>query len=227
MYSPLIHLGGNTVIASLAIFLVFQVPAWSQTGWGAWLALPVGVVLGNVIEYLLHRFPMHRRYPGLKQAFRQHTVLHHRFFTHKQIEVEESRDYFFVLFPIVVGLGSLASVGLFYLLSWMVFGVGFASLFAITLVLYYLALDGVHLMCHLPLRCFEPGGLLAYRPLIYLHDLHRRHHNPKRMREVNFNITFPLIDWWAGTLDDGKVRQTASPRSRFWSWVTGRGELAS
>lgn len=225
-YSPVGHLGCNAAVAFVAIFFVFQVTAWTHTGWGAWLALPVGLVLGNAVEYLLHRFPMHRRYRGLKQAFRQHTVLHHRFFTHQQMDAQERRDYFFVLFPMVVGLGSLVSIGVFYLLSWMAFGVGFASLLAITLVLYVLALDVVHMICHLPLRYFQPGGALAYRPLIYLHDLHRRHHNPKRMREVNFNITFPLIDWWAGTLDDGKVRHAVSPRSRFWSWVTGRGEPA-
>lgn len=226
LYRPVIHFGCNLLVACLAIFLVFQVSAWTQTGWGAWLALPFGLVFGNAAEYLLHRFPMHRRYPLFKRAFRQHTVLHHRFFTHRQIDAHERRDYFFVLFPIVVGLGSLASIGVLYLLSWMALGVGFASILAITLILYVLALDGVHLLCHLPLRHFEPGGVLAFAPLVYLHGLHRRHHDPKLMREVNFNITFPLVDWWFGTLDDGRQRHALSPRTRFWSRVTGRGEPA-
>lgn len=220
LYRPWVHLGANTVVAGLMVALLVRVPDWEHTPWWSYLAIGLGLVVGNVVEYVMHRFPMHRRYRRMKRTFNQHTVQHHRFYTEKQMQAEERRDFFFVIFPVELGLANLVAIALVYALFRVVTGVAFASVLSITLIGYVLLLDAVHLMCHLPDRYFRRGPL-SLAPFVYLMRLHKRHHNPKVMRQVNFNITFPLVDWWVGTLDDGRTRE-GSPRGRFWSRVRDR-----
>lgn len=220
LYRPWLHLSSNVLVAGIAIALLVRLPDWRGTPWWAYFAIVLGLVTGNVVEYVLHRFPMHRRYRRLRRMFAQHTVQHHRFYTHQQMEAQERRDYFFVLFPVELGLLNLLAIAFIYSIFKLLCGAAFASVLSITLITYVVMLDTVHLICHLPHRYFE-RGILSWRPFVYLMDLHRRHHNPRAMREVNFNITFPLMDWWVGTLDDGRSRQ-GSPRRRFWSRVRDR-----
>lgn len=220
LYRPWVHLSSNVLVAFIAVVLLARIPDWQHTPWWAYSAIVVGLVAGNLVEYGLHRFPMHRRYKRLKRMFTQHTVQHHRFYTHTQMQAEERRDYFFVLFPVELGLLNLLAIAFVYALCRMVLGVAFASVLSITLIIYVLMLDGVHLMCHLPQRYFKKG-ILSWSPFVYLMRLHQRHHDPRAMREVNFNITFPLVDWWVGTLDDGRARE-GSPRRKFWSRVLAR-----
>lgn len=220
LYRPWVHLGANMVVAALAVAVLARVPDWHSTPWWAYFAIPLGLVIGNVVEYVMHRYPMHRRYRRAKRMFTQHTVQHHRFYTDKQMQAEERRDFFFVLFPVELGLANLLAIALVYAACRGTLGVAFGSLLSITLIGYVLLLDLVHLICHLPERCFEKGPL-SLAPFVYLMRLHKRHHNPKVMRQVNFNITFPLVDWWVGTLDDGRVRE-GSPRRRFWSRIVDR-----
>lgn len=214
LYRPWIHGGANLLVAAIAVYLITRAPAWTSTPWWAYSAVPLALVGSNALEYLLHRFPMHRRYRAFKRSFTQHTVQHHRFYTEQDMEAKERRDFFFVLFPVEFGLFCLLLIACAYGTALWCFGAAFASVLAITLIGYVLALDGVHLICHLPQRYFE-RGVLSRGPFPYLMRLHRRHHNPRVMREVNFNITFPLMDWWVGTLDDGRER-VGRPMQRLW-----------
>ena len=43
-----------------------------------WLTVPAVFLLGNVVEFLGHRGPMHHRRRGLGLLFKRHTEQHHR-----------------------------------------------------------------------------------------------------------------------------------------------------
>lgn len=204
-YSPELHLLGNlAVVVGISLWLIGRLGETAMPWW-AWTAIPAGLVFANFVEYLLHRYPMHKRYAATAHVFVQHTLRHHRFYTEKQMEAEGRRDLFFVIFQVQFGLFSLAvSAFMFFLARWVV-NPEYATLLAITLMAYVLMLDGVHLMTHLPERLFARGRIFGWGPWPYLMRLHKIHHNPRRMRDVNFNITFPLADWIMGTLDDGRA----------------------
>ncbi|WP_338872818.1 sterol desaturase family protein [Myxococcus stipitatus] len=161
-----------------------------------WLTVPVVFLLGNAVEFLGHRGPMHHRRKGLGLLFRRHTEQHHRFFTHEALSYESSQDVKVVLFPpvlLVFFLGAVAApVGvLTFLLSTR--NVGW--LFVASSVGYYLTYEWLHFCHHLPAE--HPVARL--RLMGWLRRHHQVHHDPSKMSRWNFNITFPLADEWCGT----------------------------
>ena len=61
---------------------------------------------------------------------------------------------------------------------------------------YILAYEWLHMAAHLP----ERFGVAKIPVLSFVYRHHRRHHDPRRMRHVNFSIFFPLGDLLFGTL---------------------------
>ncbi len=161
------------------------------------LAVPGTFLFANAVEYLFHRFPMHHLWPGFGLLFDRHTVHHHAYFRADSMLVQDSRDMRFVLFPVFAGVlvVLLTAVGgalLHLAVSWNV-GVFFMA----TATLYYLVYEWFHASFHLAtverLARFPIIGRAARR--------HRLHHEPARMTEVNYNITFALFDRVFGTID--------------------------
>src|SRR5689334_16763738 len=62
-------------------------------------AVPAFFLLFSLIEYLEHRYLLHRRVWWAPFAYEIHTLEHHKFFTEKDYYPESHRDYAFVLFP--------------------------------------------------------------------------------------------------------------------------------
>src|SRR5690606_18920230 len=121
----------------------------------------------------------------------------HRFFTHEWMAAEHSRDYVIVLFPLwmhallLVGMGGIviAATGL-----WL--GPPAAAISLAGIASYILAYEWLHMAAHLP----ERFGVAKIPLLRFVYRHHRRHHDPRRMRHVNFSIFFPLGDLLFGTL---------------------------
>lgn len=74
-----------------------------------------------------------------------------------------------------------------------------AWLFAATGMGYFALYEWLHLAYHL-----DPDGQVGRLPgMKRLRRHHTVHHDPRNMGRVNFNVTFPLADWWFGTWDRG------------------------
>jgi sterol desaturase/sphingolipid hydroxylase (fatty acid hydroxylase superfamily) len=162
-----------------------------------WATLPLAFLYANLVEYLGHRFPMHRPYRGLGLIHRRHAGQHHRFFDHHTMALEGPRDLRAVLFPpllVVFFFGGFA-LPAWWLLSWAVSD-NVAWLMLATGIAYYLNYEFLHLAYHRP-----PQHWMARVPgVARLKWLHTVHHDPRRMAQCNFNITYPICDRLFGTL---------------------------
>jgi hypothetical protein len=195
-YRPALHLaitfGGGLLVLLLCLLQLDTVRPLE------WLTVPLAFLYANLAEYIGHRFPMHRPFRGLGLVYRRHAGQHHRFFTDQAMPLDELRDLRAVLFPplLVVFFFGLFGVPVWFLLAWLV-SANVAWMFIATGIAYFLNYEVLHLAYHLP-----ASHWLARRGLIQrLQWLHRRHHDPRVMATVNFNISYPVCDVLFGTLD--------------------------
>jgi hypothetical protein len=163
-----------------------------------WLTIPAAFLYANLVEYLGHRFAMHRPLPGLKLVYRRHAGQHHRFFTDQAMAHEGQRDLRAVLFPPLL---VVFFFGGFALPAWVVLAEAaspnVAWLMLATGIAYFLSYEFLHLAYHQP-----PGHWMTRVPgVARLRWLHRHHHDPHVMATRNFNITWPIADWVFGTLE--------------------------
>ena len=162
-----------------------------------WLTVPLGLIYANLAEYFGHRFPMHRPFRGLTLLYKRHAGQHHRFFNNQAMPIDNLRDLRAVLFPpvLVIFFFGLFGLPVWFLLAWLL-SANVAWLFISAGLAYFLNYEVLHLAYHLPEQDW-----LARRWLVRkLRWLHRIHHDPRRMAQCNFNITYPLGDWMFGTL---------------------------
>ncbi len=193
-YRPILHLGFTFGAGSLA--LLWCIAALDTVQAVEWLTVPLAFLYANLVEYIGHRYPMHRPYPGLKVIYRRHAGQHHRFFTHESMPLDGLRDLRAVLFPpslVVFFFGGFAGP-IWFLLAWTV-SANVAWLFLATGLAYYLSYELLHLAYHAP----DESRLGRARILARLRALHQAHHDPELMSRCNFNITWPLGDWLFGT----------------------------
>ena len=165
--------------------------------WREWMVVPAALVYANLVEYVGHRWPMHRPFPGLGLIYKRHAGQHHRFFTHEAMPVESRRDFRALLFPpvlVVFFFGGFAAPVWFLLEAFVSANV--AWLFVATGIAYYLNYEVLHTAYHLP----ESHWLARVGLVRRLRWLHQAHHDPRLMASRNFNITYPLGDWLFGTL---------------------------
>lgn len=162
-----------------------------------WLAVPLTFLYANLSEYLGHRFVMHRKRPGLGIIYERHTVQHHRFFTHEEMEMDSIGDLRAILFPpsLLVFFFTAFALPAGLLLAWL-FSANVAWLFVVTALAYYFSYEVLHLAYHLP----DDSKLMRVPGLKRLQRLHRVHHDPSVMASTNFNITWPICDWVFRTL---------------------------
>lgn len=168
-----------------------------------WLTVPLTFLYANFVEYLGHRWPMHRPYPFVRLVFDGHTHIHHRFYTEEAFAYEKTDDFHALLLPpylIVFFLGLFAlPVGAF--LYWLLSpNVGF--LFVATALGYFLNYELLHFCYHAP----ENSWMFWLPFMRRLRKHHQTHHNPKLMTRYNFNITYPIFDWVFRTSYRGKLR---------------------
>ena len=162
-----------------------------------WLAVPLSLFYANLAEYLGHRFPMHRPFPGLGLLYKRHSGQHHRFFSDQAMPIDGIGDLRAVLFPplLVVFFFGLFGTPVWFALAYL-FSSNVAWLFVACGIAYFLNYEVLHLAYHLP----EQHPLARLALVKKLRWLHALHHDPRRMAHCNFNISYPVCDWLFGTL---------------------------
>ncbi|MBI3725528.1 sterol desaturase family protein [bacterium] len=169
--------------------------------------VPAGFLFANFFEYLFHRVPMHRKTRGLGILFARHTLLHHAYFRSESMRASSTSEMRFVVFPAWAFLVMLALTSPAYVLVGLALGKNVGLIFLATAVSYYLLYEWLHASYHL-----APIDALSRIPLLgKAAARHRLRHDPGRMTEVNFNITFPVFDHLVGTAAlGGEIRPRAS-----------------
>lgn len=193
-YRGWLHLATITAICVSAVGLAL---GWvAELGWADLWVLPVAWALANLVEYAVHRGPMHHLNLGFGRLYKRHTSQHHRFFSRELMAIDGARDFHVTLFPAWMSLFFVGLIGapLALLVYWLA-GPDLGLLFYGAIVLYYLFYEWVHLGAHMP-----ADSLLGRLPIIrFARSHHGLHHDPAKMRRANFNFAFPLGDWLFGT----------------------------
>lgn len=173
-----------------------QNPAWYE-----WLVVLVAFVVGNIFEWWIHRFVMHRPIKGFNNFFMaiytRHTLAHHQFFTDQESTIDNLRDFRIVFFP-PYALLTFIAVSVPPAMLLMLLGMHNAGwLLIVTNVVIYLNYEFFHFCCHV-----KNDRLIRQIPFINsIRRHHIAHHDTHQMMERNFNLTYPFADWLLGTSD--------------------------
>jgi hypothetical protein len=184
-----------TSLVSIAV-IAYAVISIEAPSLGEWLVVPGAFLFANLVEYRVHRGPMHHNTSLLRLLYKRHTLEHHRFFTEDHMAHEGSRDFAAVLFPpvmLVFFLGGIATpIGA---LLFLYASGNFAWFFVATVIGYFLNYEWLHFAYHQP-----SSSLISKLPMVaMLRRLHAKHHDPRYMSKANFNITYPICDLIFGT----------------------------
>jgi hypothetical protein len=182
------------VSVALLAFLPSGLPHWTS-----WLCAAFVVFATGLIEYALHRWPMHRRRRLTSEFFRQHTLIHHRVFTYEAMGVDSFDEISLVIpnIPLLVSsvLILAAVVGAFTGLVSLEAGL----LSGASLNLAAAFKHSIHCSFHFPDSWMK---LPVFRSRVFqaMKEHHAIHHDPRMMTRWNFNIGVPLYDKLFGTL---------------------------
>lgn len=160
------------------------------------LTVPITYLAGLGFEWRVHKDLLHRRIPPFQELYDRHERMHHVVFPEEDLGIRSPREVGLVLMP------KAAIVGLFFMLLPLaailmrLVSRNAALLMVATGLLFFLVYEWMHLIYHLPATSW-----LGRRGFVtYLRTLHQRHHNPKRMKRWNFNVTLPVFDFLHRTL---------------------------
>ena len=189
-YHPVAHLLVPTLIG-LAAMGAALVTLDSVDGW-EWAVPPAMYVFSNAAEWRIHRDLLHRRSRWIPWLYDRHTLMHHRVFPERDMEILGVHEFGLVLLPpeatILLVFVTLPPA---LLIAW-AGAHDAARLFFATAVAYVLSYEWLHLAFHLPTQ--GPfGGVIAR-----LRRHHATHHDPAHMNR-NYNVTVPLWDAVRGT----------------------------
>lgn len=193
-YRPTLHITVNLGLGVLALALALA--GLSGVRAVELLMVPGTFVAMSLLEYVSHRYLMHRPTRVLPYAFKAHVLRHHASFGPEHMAIGSSREIGLILFGLrEVTLFLLATLPGFALLAW--FGSRNVALLAAAMVfVHFLLYEGFHLVAHLPAHHW------AARQRIFAsaRERHARHHGDV---QTNFNVTPPFADWLLDTLHRG------------------------
>ena len=169
----------------------------TQPAWYEWLVIPVAFCVSNVFEWWIHKYVMHRPVKGLMGIYNRHTLAHHEFFTDVEPAFDSTRDFRIVFFPPYALVAFMA----LSLVPASVLGLMGAAnagwLLLITNTALYLNYELFHYCCHV-----KDDAIVRRIPLVNsIRRHHIAHHNRAIMMVRNFNLTYPVADWFFGTSD--------------------------
>ncbi len=199
IYSGYLHLFFNLFV--LLGTIIYPLTLVSKPTILELLIVPLVMVLGNILVFIIHKYPLHRYMKISKFAYTIHSKYHHVFYTDKVLIFDGPRDFYILFFPTWVVLGFV----LFYHPSLYYLGPQFLTSNSIYLAMasgsaYFLLYEILHFCSHLP----ENHPVLRIPGVKYMWRHHKDHHDPKLMADYNFNIVFPLTDILMGTKYRGK-----------------------
>jgi hypothetical protein len=173
-----------------------------------WLLLPAFFVVANFVEWAVHSKPMHHPRPP-RILYQNHTLVHHRAFLQDSMPIGNTRELGLIMMPWYTMIGLFVVVSPVALAAAWWRGIGAAGIFYFASILYFCTYEGLHALYHQPdatLKRIGLGGSLFRRMRAH----HAHHHRLDRMSHVNFNVTFPLMDWVMGT----KEKPSEAPARR-------------
>ncbi len=182
----------GVLLAGIALCLAqVSAPSWKSFTPVLW-----GPVVGSFAVWAIHRYPLHRRIKPFGMAYKRHTLEHHKFFSHRITTWESSDDWFLVFFPFfTIPLYWLAGAPVMFALGWLTAGLNAGWVAAAMGAVWFVAYEVVHFCSHLPAdHAVHRIGFMAA-----LREHHRLHHDPKLMKDHNFNVVWPLADRVMGT----------------------------
>jgi hypothetical protein len=161
-----------------------------------WMLIVPVAIAGNLVEWSMHRFVMHRRIDvyALRAIYERHTREHHQYFTDANAEIDAAtslKEFRIVFFPwrVLIVLGVAGS--LFGYLTSLVWNANAGYFVLMTMMAHYMLYETFHYCCHVPENSF-----VANMPLVNtIRRHHKAHHNQGIMMRRNMNLTFPFSDW--------------------------------
>jgi hypothetical protein len=199
-YSPWRHLGLTAGIAS-AITALGVALAWRARPLD-WVLMPIFFVVANLIEYTVHRYPMHHpMFPRI--MYKNHAMLHHIAFTDRNMPITETRELGLVMMPWYTMIGLFGVTAPVMVIAAMLRGPGLAGVFLLGAVLYFASYETLHALYHLRDETLDRIALGRLGVFRRMRAHHQHHHVLKRMAYVNFNVTVPLMDYVFGTKERG------------------------
>jgi sterol desaturase/sphingolipid hydroxylase (fatty acid hydroxylase superfamily) len=200
-YSPWRHMALTLVIAfSLAgLGMALAVNAEPVD----WLMAPVFFVVANLIEWMVHRNPMHRPLRP-RVMYKNHAQLHHLAFTNHNMEIRSGVELGLIMMPWYTMIGLFVVASPLMVLAALIRGPGLAGVFLLVAVAYFLTYETLHALYHLPDDKLDLAGIGGFKSFRKRQAYHRHHHALDRMAHVNFNVTFPLMDRLLGTAEKPK-----------------------
>jgi hypothetical protein len=195
-YSPWRHMGSTAAIAAVIAALGSALAAFAHPL--DWALMPIFFVVANLLEWTVHRYPMHHPMTP-RLMYKNHTMLHHIAFTDRNMPVTEARELGLVMMPWYTMIGLFVVASPVMLLAGALRGPGLAGVFLLGAVFYFLGYETLHALYHLPEGTLDRVGLGRLRVFRALQAHHAHHHVLRRMSAANFNVTVPLWDWVFGT----------------------------
>lgn len=188
-YSPVLHLLTPAAIGlSTLIFAVCHLHALRPV---ELLAAPATLLIAFGFEWRVHKWVLHHRTPGLGLLYDRHELQHHIVFTWDNMEMRSRRELWLVLMPAyAVVLVALVNAPLTYALA-ALFSPNVGFLYLTVSMAFFLSYEWLHLAYHLPATSLIGRHALITR----LREHHQRHHEPRLMKQWNFNVTIPVFDW--------------------------------
>lgn len=196
LYHGFVHIGVMYGVGIAGIW--WAVSRLHNATWEWLLVIPV-FLAGNMVEWLMHRYVMHRLVDvfALRAIYDRHTRQHHQYFTDSEHTINSVREFRIVFFPWRV-LAVFAAAGLLF--GWIATQLVNANagyILFITMVAQYLTYETFHFCCHVPENWFVRNA--PFINTIRRH--HTAHHNQGIMMKYNMNLTFPIADWFMGSSD--------------------------
>ncbi len=164
-----------------------------------WTVVPITFLLCNFFEWWIHRYIMHRpsKIPLFRAVYSRHTLMHHQFFTEKEMRFANHHDWRVTFFPpYSLVVFTMMSIPGALLLGWLL-SPNIGWLFIGTTTSMYLIYEFMHFCCHVDESWFVRN--VPFVNTIRRH--HTAHHDQNIMMELNMNLTFPVMDWAFGTTD--------------------------
>lgn len=196
LYNGLLHIA--VIYAAGIAAIVYCVRQMEGATWEWLLIVPV-FIAGNFVEWLMHRYVMHRRIDvfGLRAIYERHTRQHHQYFTDVEPTIDSTREFRIVFFPWRVLLTLGVAGGVLGGLAALLINANAGYVVFMTMVGMYLVYETFHYCCHVHDNWFVRN--MPFVNTIRRH--HTAHHNQGIMMKYNMNLTFPIADWFMGSSD--------------------------
>ncbi len=188
-YSGVVHALYTLVLLGGA--MTYHALKIHDLSWKESLAFPIIFLISNWIEYMVHRYNLHRQVPGFKMLYKIHSGQHHQYFTDQAIAFESPRDFMMILFPPWASIFVVvASTALGYFVIGPIFSPNVGHILGIMAAVALLLYEAMHCYYHLD----DSNSWTRFPGLSALRRHHIVHHNLRLMTKCNFNVTFPIFD---------------------------------